>query len=292
MTVGEVQINPDEIANSNCSCVLIDDTGTPGQDAGSAYLDASRTTWTAVFTSPMQIHELIDQMPKGLHELEAQTGATEFHFAEIFGGRGQFASVDLSIRLAIFSFMQEVFDEYGFAVLVQTLDDLGIAEMQKRMPGPERATDFNLTKPADFALLLLLFQIRRFLSDHSSDYPGPAYVVMDEGFRKPDRAITIPTFEQSFQRSSIVTAKSIDFPPLQLADYAAFCVGKSQWLLAKENRSEVDLAFLKIMSGLTSQVFNLPAGFIDLESWTIEDYERYIDADRTDKELGSRGGDA
>ncbi|MFV2045214.1 MAG: hypothetical protein ACC700_18520 [Anaerolineales bacterium] len=291
MAVSEYRLNPHEITSSACSCVLIDDTGTPGQNAGSVYLDESRKTWTAVFTSPKQISELIDQIPKGLRELEEQTGATEFHFAEIFGGSGQFAGVDPLIRLAIFEFMQEVFDEYGFAVLVQTLDDFGIAEVRNRMPFPEHVTEFNLTKPADFALLLLLFQIRRFLGDHSSGYPSPAYVVMDEGFRKADRAVTIPTFEQSFQRSSIVTAKSIDFPPLQLADYAAFCVGKSQWLLTKENRSLFDLKVFDIMSGLTSQVINLPASSIDPESWTIEDYESFIDADRAEKGLGSRGED-
>jgi hypothetical protein len=45
------QLLPEQVLKENSTCVVIDETGNPGQDSGSLYLDESRKTWVAVFLS-------------------------------------------------------------------------------------------------------------------------------------------------------------------------------------------------------------------------------------------------
>jgi len=102
----------EEVAASGHACVLIDDGGTPGQLAGSPYLHPSRKTWVAVLTTATQVKEICQQMPRAIEELKLQTGATEFHFAEIYRGAGAFEDKPLSLRLALFGFMRQIRDSH------------------------------------------------------------------------------------------------------------------------------------------------------------------------------------
>ena len=90
MYVEPYELTMNEVGNSGRPCVLIDDAGTPGQQAGSPYLHPGRKSWVAVMTTPRQIREICEQMPPTLHELKTHTGATEFHFNEIYRGAGAF----------------------------------------------------------------------------------------------------------------------------------------------------------------------------------------------------------
>jgi hypothetical protein len=123
------------------------------------------------------------------------------------------------------------------------------------------------------------------IAEHGSDFATPAYVVLDEGFRPAGRAIQVGSLGSAFQRNSIYTASSSDFCPVQLADFAAFCISRTQWLMAKERRSPADDAFLKIIASLRLNVTNLPETVADLATWTPRDYERCIDDDRRAKGL-------
>lgn len=280
-----------EIADGRHSCVLIDDGGTPGQVAGSSYLDPSRKTWVAVIATPAQTCVIADEMGGTLEALQEETGASEFHFTEIYRGAGAFKKVPLPVRQALFGFMRHIFESYMFPVIVQTLSETDLNELHSRASIPKTLGAFNMSKPSDASLLLLLFQVRRFLSEHSSEYPIPAFVILDEGFRQADRAIEIPSFREHFHMSSVYTAKSAEFHAIQLADFAAFCVSRTQWLLTKEKRSKVDDEFMEIMAGLRLNIINLPELSIDLKTWTPRDYERTLDQDRIEKGMKPRSED-
>ena len=280
-----------EIANGKHSCVLIDDGGTPGQVAGSSYLDPSRKTWVAVIVTPAQMRVISNEMGGALEALQEETGATEFHFTEIYRGAGSFKKASLPLRQALFGFMQHIFGSYMFPIVVQTLSKVDLNELHSRATLPKKLGAFDMSKPSDASLLLLLFQVRRFLAEHVSEYPIPAYVVLDEGFRPADRAIEIPSFREHFHMSSIFTARSAEFHAIQLADFAACCVSRTQWLLAKEKRSKVDDEFMEIMAGLRLNILNLPKLPIDLKTWTPRDYERMLDQDRIEKGMKPRSED-
>src|SRR4030042_881528 len=143
-----------EVAQSGRSCVLIDDSGTPGQIAGSKYLDPNRKTWVAVLISHLQIREVCDQFPGALDKLTTLTRATEFHFMEAYRGSGQFKSVAFKVRLALFEFMRNIFVHYMFPVIVQTFDPHDLSEIRGRAKLPEKIGPFVISSPSDAVFCL------------------------------------------------------------------------------------------------------------------------------------------
>lgn len=285
MYVTPHKLKLENIADGLHCCVLIDDSGTPGQVAGSTYLDPSRKTWVAVVTTPKQMSEIADQVSGALEELRLQTGANEFHFTDIYRGSGAFKDTPLPLRQGIFKFMARIFGVYMFPVIMQTFGLRDLETLHFRSNLPSKHGVFNTHKPTDAALLFLLFRIKAFLRDNASEYPAPAYIVLDEGFRPADRAIEVLGCSEQFYKSSIFTASSSVFSPIQLADFAAFCISRTQWLLTKPKRSAVDDAFMRIMAPLRLNVLNLPEVSANIKTWTPQDYERFIDDDRISKSL-------
>ncbi|MFQ5873991.1 MAG: hypothetical protein ACE5JL_09340, partial [Dehalococcoidia bacterium] len=106
------------------------------------------------------------------------------------------------------------------------------------------------------------------------------------------KAIEVTNFEDVFHRSRLFSVSSRDFPPIQLADFAVFCIGRTQWLLTKKCRSKSDDKFLQIMADLRLNVVNLPETVINLQTWIPRDYERVIDQGRREKGLEPYGEDA
>jgi hypothetical protein len=93
--------------------VFIDDTGSPGLKTPG--LDEQRKSWVAVFVAPSRIAEVMDEMPKALAFLsELGLNNPEFHFTNIWAGRGEFEKLSLQERLAIFGFMAHIFTAYRF----------------------------------------------------------------------------------------------------------------------------------------------------------------------------------
>ncbi|MFC1761191.1 hypothetical protein ACFL6U_03825 [Planctomycetota bacterium] len=277
-----------QVAQSGRACIVIDDSGTPGQVAESMYLHPERKTWVAVLMTHCQIEEVCAQLPGALDELKSQTGANEFHFMDIYRGSGRFASVSFERRLAFFAFMQHIFTQFMFPVLVQTFDPVDLRDLKTRFAIPKKVGPFNTKHPSDAALLFLLLRIKRYLERHPNDFVLPGYVVLDEGFRPSGRSIEISTWGDVLQRSSIYTARSEIFLPIQLADYAAFCVGRCQWLLSKEKRSRSDDVFFPIIADLRANIVNLSEMIVDLGDWKPDDYGRMIEQDRDRKGLSRK----
>jgi hypothetical protein len=202
MYVEPYELKLQEVATSGRPCVLIDDSGTPGQLAGSTYLHPDRKTWVAVLTTPRQTREVCEQMPGALDELKVHTPATEFHFTEIYRGAGAFKNTPLDLRLALFAFMRH-FLTYMFPVVVQTISPDNLKEVRRRALFPDRVGPFNMTQLSDMALLFLLFRVKGYLDEQRAEFPCPAYVALDEGFRPAGRSIIVPNQDRVFYRSRL-----------------------------------------------------------------------------------------
>ena len=280
MDVTEYKLTMEEVRSSGRSCVLVDDSGTPGQVSSSRYLHPSRKTWVAVLTTPEQFRVIAQQLPRALQELTEQTGAKEFHFTDIYRGAGEFKNVAFEVRFAMFALMGSLFRRYMWPVLVQTFDNADLVSLKGRIKWPPKPGAFNLKMPSDAALLFLAFRVHQFIGENKVEYPGPCYFVLDEGFRPSRRKIALPVMQSAFSQQSIFSADSREFVALQLADFAAFCVGKTQWLMTKPKRSNTDNQFLEIIAGIRTNVLNLPEDVVNLETWSVDQYDRLMDEDR------------
>ena len=80
--------------------VFVDDTGSPGLRDTPSHLHRERKSWVAVVVPKSVIAEVWQQFPRAIVELQALTGATEFHFTDHYMRRRAFENVPLSKRLA------------------------------------------------------------------------------------------------------------------------------------------------------------------------------------------------
>jgi hypothetical protein len=103
-----------------------------------------------------------------------------------------------------------------------------------------------LRKPQDAALFLLLIRIKWYLQ--GAVMKARARVFVDEGYKKNGLALRLPFWESVFSDSLICFAKSSSVLPIQLADFAAFCLNRTQLLLGKPELNELDKELLRILT--------------------------------------------
>jgi len=249
--------------------VFVDDTGSPGLPNTPAHLHPSRKSWVAVVVPKVHVGEVWRQFPGALSELRRASGASEFHFTDIYMGRREFKDVPLSTRLGAFRFMAYIFGTYRFPVFVQTLDPDSLRDVRNRAAFPEQLGPFNLQKHGDLALFFLLLRIKWHLEKTYSPPDRLARVFVDEGFKRPGAAIAIPPLKTVFADGLICFARSDSILPLQLADFAAFCLNRTQLLIGKEQLSELDSSLLRIIEPLAWNFQNIPV--VPLDEWFPND---------------------
>ena len=245
--------------------VFVDDTGSPGLPNTPAHLHSGRKSWVAVVVPKVHIGEIWRQFPRALSELGKTVGATEFHFTDIYMRRREFRDVPLPTRLGVFQFMAHIFTTYRFPVFVQTLDPDSLKEIRGRANFPKRLGPFNLQKHEDLALFFLLLRVKWHLEQTYSGSDTLARVFVDEGFKKSGVAISIPPLKTVFADGLICFARSDSILPLQLADFAAFCLNRTQLLMGKKQLSELDISLLRIIQPLAWNYQNIPV--VPLDDW-------------------------
>ena len=70
---------------------------------------------------------------------------------------------------------------------------------------------------------------------------------------------------------------------LQLADFAAFVISRSQWLQAKGNPKDHDLRFLEMVSPDRLTIINLPVVRANIDEITTDAYDQLLVMDRATK---------
>lgn len=236
--------------------VFIDDTGSPGQKTPN--LHPERKSWVAVIVSPDQMPEVLKEFPGAIQELYNVIGAKEFHFSDLYSGKGEFKGVNLQARLGIIEFMAYLFNRYRFPLLVQTLDPNLLENVRKRAEGqlPKKSGPFNLTKQEDTALIFLLIRVKNYLNEK----PGSctARIFVDEGYKRNGISICISDWKSVFADGLICFARSSSLLPLQLADFAAWSLNRQQILMNKKNLTPLDKSLLRILSSVSWNYVNIP----------------------------------
>lgn len=238
--------------------VFIDDTGSPGLQDTPSNLHPDRKTWVAVVVPKTQIAEVWEQFPNALEEVNKLFGVNEFHFTDIYMGRKAFRNVSIDLRLALFRFMAKIFEIYRFPIFVQTLDPKSIEDIRSRRKFPKQVGCFNLQRHEDFALFLLLLRVKWYLEKFYTADNKLARVFVDEGYKKNGIGIRIPSLNKVFVDGTICFARSDTILPLQLADFAAFSLNRSQLIIGKEKPNYRDEELLRILSPIAWNYQNIP----------------------------------
>jgi hypothetical protein len=197
--------------------------------------------------------EVLSQLPQAIATLCELTGATEFHFAHIYQGKREFKGVDLSVRLALFGFMSRIFQMYQFPVFVQTFDPISLDAIKVSGGFPDRCGPFDLSSPAETALLFLLLRVKWFLEEKAET----ARVFVDEGYKKDGTALLIPTFASVFADGLVCFARSNSVLPIQMADFAGFALNREQLLVGKNPLNALDVGLLEILAPVVQNFWNI-----------------------------------
>jgi hypothetical protein len=237
--------------------VFIDDTGSPGLACGSEGPHPERKSWVAVVIPRTQLPQVWQQFPAALRELRTQLPVTELHFADIYMGRREFKHVPWDLRMSLFKFMAYLFATYRFSIIVQTLDPSLVPEWRAFLTFPESLRLFDFTDHSQLALFILLVRVKLFLTQSFSESERPARVFVDEGFKKQGRGLVIETLAPEIADGLVCFGRSDAILPLQLADFAAFCMNRVQLLLFKPRLSHRDREFLEIASTFAENYQNL-----------------------------------
>jgi len=238
--------------------VFIDDTGSPGLKNTPSNLHPNRKTWVAVVIPKMQIAEVWRQLPGALKALKSLLGAHEFHFTDIYMGRKEFKGIPFEQRLSVIEFMANIFNRYKFPVFVQTLDPKSLANIRSRSEFPDTLGDFNLHSHEDFALYLLLTRVKWHLEKSYKATDRVARVFVDEGYKKNGVGLCFPPLSHAFVDGLICFARSDTILPLQLADFAAFFLNRTQLITGKHELTHRDKELLRILSTIAWNYRNIP----------------------------------
>lgn len=271
----------------------IDDAGTPGAKVQSRFLHESRKSWCAVIVPERAAQALRPALAIFLRGVKQDFGVDELHFADVYGGRGNWSGVPVEKRVEVFDLMTQLFVKFRMPVIFQTVSPSTFSDHPEFFSGVKaRPGQFwNVTDIAHFGLLVTCFHISRYFgylkSEYPSDFPGPLPAYVDEGLAKSGAEIDLPNWEHAIRDRKLSFQRSVDNPGLQLADFAAFSISRAQWVAAQQpsgtplNRG--DRHIMNISGQLN--VFNLDQVVIDPANFSREDYELFLRRDRAAKGL-------
>ena len=292
--VNEYQITAEEVISSQLSCVVIDETGNPGQDSGSDYLLSTRKSWAAVILSPMQFVEVANELPEALKELKEITGGDEFHLTDIYRGHKSFKDVKVEQRLGAIKFLAHIFKVGQYPIFFQTLDPISANIFRAHPEFQQKLGALDLRKHEELALWMLLIQVQNFILDPKNSFLTKAFFVIDEGDKWRDsRSIDIQNTVSKpdvFVSKKLFSRNSKGFPAIQLADFAAFCINRQQWLMVQpaNKLNKFDIEFLKIISSARLNTINIPKINVNLNTWQSSDYDFLRGVDDESKGISSR----
>ena len=243
--------------------VFIDDTGSPGLETPG--LHADRKSWVAVMVPPHQTAEVVNQLPNALSALQdLGLKDPEFHFSDIWAGRGEYCKLDLQQRLGIFRFMAHIFATYRFTVLVQTFDPDNASDIHRRAEWPASFGPLKFSDHEDLALIFALLRVRINLKSLEGG-KATACILVDEGRLASGSSIVLPGLAPTFVAGAVLFVSSRLVPPIQLADFAAFVLNRWQLLRVKESLSKVDQTLLEIVSPIAELFVNIDS--IQVHGW-------------------------
>lgn len=253
--------------------IYIDDTGNAQHRSDFKYDTSMSASWCAILLNEKQHLSALNFMSRELKELYRQLELDEFHFADIFSGKGIYRHVEN--RLDFFKEFSAFSSLEQYVVLFQSFaeDDYERLKIKKTHATID---GFKLYDYSDFALYNLLLQIGRFLYTNS-DYTKPCKIVIDEGRCKNNSYQNCSILGNILENGKILYKSSKEEPLLQLADFTAYTLNHCNWLDMKNSLNEYDKKFLKIASLANFNVPFLKKNELNIDSDRRQIYEQYLD---------------
>lgn len=276
--------------------IYVDDSGNPGVGSGSDFLPSTRKSWTAVIVPSSVAAQVEDGMDIFLAGVLRDYGADELHFTEIWSGVGPWDGVDPDDRAKVIGIMADLMEAFSLPVVHQTISDDTLddhPEFRRSLVGA-RAGEWRLDRIDHFGLLTLCSMVSRHLIELKakgpSDFDLPLPLFVDEGVLPAGRDRPLPNWGSAIAGPRACFRQSSDLAGLQLADFAAFTITRSQWEIVKRKPRPAfappEMVLLRAASALN--ILNLPIRRMASEELDRASYELSMEEDRAAKGLPRR----
>lgn len=262
------------------AAIYIDDTGSPGQETNSRYLQSNRKTWAAVIFNADERESLRKVMEECIGVVKKEFEITEFHFTELLNGKKQYRKINMEDRLLIFKLFATLFREWKLPIIIQTINNDSFLEAGMILP-KMKICNFKIDDNGDMALILALAKCKEFIDDNRDYYGYDFDIIVDEGKQKKDTCQQVELLRDIMVDDKIQYKASNEDVLLQLADYVAFCINRTQILATKEDRTEWDKKLLEIFNYADFNILNLERYAID----GPKEYDRLMRMDKDKKGL-------
>jgi len=273
--------------------IYVDDSGNPGADSGSAYLPSSRKSWTAVIVPTVIADNVKAAMDIFLAGVRQDFGADELHFTEIWSGKGPWKGISTSKRAEMIGLMAGLMSSFSLPIVQQTVSEQTLddhPDFRASLEG-ERVGDWKLDDISHLGLLLLCSSVARHVREmkvagpDEFNLPFPLYV--DEGMLPAGGSKRLPNWSDVIEGPEAHFRRSTDVSGIQLADFAAFIITRTQWEAVKRAPGPVfqpaEDVILRAAAGLN--ILNLPTIRTTPSQLGREKYDEWLAKDRKVKGL-------
>ncbi len=228
--------------------VYIDDTSFAG-NSEQGLVDKSTVLWTAVILKEKQKQLLEECVEKLLDYFRV----SEFHFKEIYGGRGEFANFSFEDKLKIVECFVALYNKYRPMCLIgtcdkNTLSNTGFSDKFQKF----KIDGFSFEKPKDYSLYVLLLNIQRYIKNKKKKYKQyrclQIRIIIDEGRQKVGSTQKIVGDDVDYIELQYESSQQIKL--LQFADFLAFVSNRIVTNIEKERKTEFDKAFMQSVGRL------------------------------------------
>jgi len=264
--------------------IAIDDTYGGGDTTSSRYVTSNRRTHVAVIFEDHQVEEIRENIEICLHSIKARfsINVDEFHFTDIYNRSGGWSQIKDDSNLDVIEFFAEIYCNYRWKILVQTVDDRTRKDhsIPKEFDELAKTLKLNLKNNSHLSLFYLILKIRLINNIRLENLR----IFMDEGLGKSGSIFAAPFFKDFGSRYQGRYASSKEEPLLQIADFLAFMINRMTYLGLKKNRTEIDKWFLELCGRMSFNSDDLVQVRL-VENFTIDDFDYQHKKDRVKKGL-------
>lgn len=253
--------------------IVIDDTGSPGDIRETKFLKKDRKSLVGVFIHSKNREHLELTIKKIISTLYSQFGITEIHLTDLVNRKNEYSQISSEDALSIIMLLSNWFASIHLPYFVQTCNKQTFKE--NGIPLQGKLDNFNFNNGEDQALFLLILHIKKFMN---AKFPNDEVeIIMDEGRKNRHRAEKFKILEGFVAGSQIKYSSSKEFQLLQIADFFAYSINRTQMTIMKENKTDSDKKIYEFLSLVLIKQFSVGTSTIeaDIANFTIDDYDYY-----------------
>jgi hypothetical protein len=182
-------------------------------------------------------------MARLLAALSVSTGAREFHFTDVFQGKGEFSGVSIQQRLDIFRTFAEAVAALQPSIFVQSIDDATLKAVLSTVNMPSLPVPLTPQTPQGFAMIGLLIRASEHIRRTRSG-AQLAVALCDHGILKSGTGVHLPFWPDVIYKNTIYFIDSTIEVGIQIADFAAFLLNRHQQILQRGTPTDFEKSFL------------------------------------------------